>query len=63
MRTAKATEAKMRSVDERMADRLRARGWVVARRVAADHPYQEYNELGNTCQAPGCELTWEEHDV
>lgn len=52
----------MRTVDERMAARLRSRGWVVVRRAAPDHPYQEYNDSGNTCQAAGCELAWEEHD-
>ncbi|WFE45307.1 hypothetical protein [Verrucosispora sp. WMMD1129] len=25
------------------------------------HPWQEYNEHGNTCQHPGCRLTEDEH--
>lgn len=25
------------------------------------HPFQEYNEHGNSCHHPGCTLTYEQH--
>jgi hypothetical protein len=61
MKTMRATEAKMDAVDQRLIQRLRSRGYVVERAAGPDHLYREYNDHGNTCHAPGCELAIEDH--
>ena len=61
MKTLRATETRMAAVDKRLIERLRSRGWVVQRVAPPDHLFQETNDHGNWCHAPGCEFGQEDH--
>ena len=43
------------------AKALRVLGWTPPVGAVPDHPWQEHNAHGNTCQYPGCALMEKEH--